>query len=150
MAQQKLTEFFREKEQKLGRVNWTKKKKDWLSSVNKLYKRIEEEYLGGLVQDKVVSIARSKKTIEESLIGQYDIDELVIQVGTERVVFSPKGRNVVGASGRVDLIGDMGRKTLVLQPGDRWGIVKTRTPTLKVVPLDEDTLLEALKDVMRS
>ena len=47
------------------------------------------------------------------------------------------------------MIGEMGERTLVLQPRDRWGIVVARTPTLKVVPLNESSLLDALKEVMR-
>jgi len=96
-----------------------------------------------------LTVSRSSKTVVEEYIGQYEVDELILQVGNERAVFSPKGVNIVGASGRVDLIGERGERTLVVQPGNRWGIVVSRSPTVKVIPFDESSLLESLKDVMR-
>ncbi len=150
MAKEDLKEFFRKKKlRSRGNVNWAAKKRAWLKSVDQLYETVEKEYLAGPIREGIVSVSRSPKTIVEDMIGKYEIPELVIKVGTEEAVFSPKGRNVVGASGRIDLKGDMGEKTLVLQPGNRWGIVATRTPTLRVVPLDEKSLLDALKDIMR-
>lgn len=149
MAVQKLNDFFKEKKIKTGEgIDWAAKKEEWIQDVNELYEMIKK-YMGSLLTDDTVSLSLSGKTIVEEYIGKYKIHELVLQVGDERVVFSPKGRNIVGASGRVDLIGEMGQKTLVVQPEKRWGIVATRTPTLKVVPLDETSLLDALKEIMR-
>jgi len=105
--------------------------------------------VAGPVAEELVRVGRRQKTLVEEYIGPYQVDELVLQVGDEQVVFSPKGRNIVGGSGRIDLIGEMGEKTIVLQPEEGWGIVEARTPTLKIVPLDEDSLLTALKEVMR-
>jgi hypothetical protein len=65
-------------------------------------------------------------------------------------VLTPKGRNVVGARGRVDMRGEAGIATLVLNDAGNWGLVRQRVPTLVVESLDEGTLLEALRRVMRS
>jgi hypothetical protein len=64
-------------------------------------------------------------------------------------LFSPKGVNVVGASGRIDVQGDRGDATIVWQGEDRWNIVISRTPMLRVVPLAADSLTEMLRGVMR-
>ena len=66
----------------------------------------------------------------------------------ERVVFSAKGKNIVGASGRIDLSGDMGEGTIIREDHG-WAIVAARVPKRKVIPLNEESLLEALKTVMR-
>ena len=150
MSQHALQEFFREKKHKSGGdIDWDARKRAWIDAVNRLYGQIETEYLAAPVAEGDVLVSQSEKEIVEDFMGSYAIRELVLQVGDERAVFSPKGRNIVGASGRIDLIGEMGQRTLVLQPGERWGIVVARTPTLTVAPLDETSLLDALKEVMR-
>jgi len=149
MTKNKLDDFFKEKKIKTGGdIDWIKKRDEWINDVEILYGKIEK-YLKNLRKDETVTLSRSFKTIFEEYIGEYEIAELALQVGDEKVAFIPKGRNIVGASGRVDLIGEMGQKTLVVQPKNRWGIVATRTPTLKVIPLDENSLLDALKEIMR-
>ena len=149
MTKNKLDDFFKEKKIKTGGdIDWIKKRDEWINDVEILYGKIEK-YLKNLRKDETVTLSRSFKTIFEEYIGEYEIAELALQVGDEKVAFIPKGRNIVGASGRVDLTGEMGQITLVVQPKNRWGIVATRTPTLKVIPLDENSLLDALKEIMR-
>ena len=144
-----LDDFFKTKKKKSGEdIDWDKKRDEWIKDIDALYKDIKK-YMGTLLRDKTVSLSRSEKIIVEEYLGEYSVVELTLYVGDERVVFSPKGRNIVGASGRVDMIGEMGRKTLVVQPERRWSIVATRIPKLNVVPLDENTLLDALKEIMR-
>jgi len=150
MASEALREFFRDKKSKsAGDIDWHARKEAWVDAVLDLYGRIQDEYLAEPVAEEFVRVTIRPKTVVEEHIGAYEISELVLLVGNEEVVLSPKGMNIVGASGRIDLVGDMGQKTIVLQPEEGWGIVEARTPTLKIVPLDEDSLLRALKEVMR-
>lgn len=153
MSKDTLQEFFRAKKQKSQKaaegIDWAKKKKAWLRAVDQLYRLITKEYLGKVISDRSITIGYSPETIIEDYIGEYEVYDLVLQVGDEKVVFSPKGTNIVGASGRVDMRGEMGEVTMVLQPGARWSVVISRSPTLKVVPLDKRSLLDALKTVMR-
>jgi hypothetical protein len=74
---------------------------------------------------------------------------LVLVVGDEQVRFSPRGRNIVGANGRVDVVGERGEAMLVLQPDARWVFVESRQPELRVAPFDEATFTEVLRLVMR-
>jgi|WetSurMetagenome_2_1015567.scaffolds.fasta_scaffold25643_5 hypothetical protein len=150
MAGEKLVEFFKAKaEASKTTVNWETRRRNWIRSVNALYDDIENKYLEKAKSSKTVTISRENKAISEEYVGEYTIPVMVLKIGTERVVFSPKGTVIVGASGRIDLLGDMGEVTLIRQPGDRWSVVETRIPTLHVVPLTEESLLTALKSVMR-
>lgn len=151
MAKDTLHEFFREKRAKsdTGSIDWQAKKIAWIKAIEELYKNITEQYLAAAIADGTVAASFEEKRITEDYIGEYSVKVLVLTVGDERVMFSPKGTNIIGASGRVDLVGDLGEVTVVWQPGDRWAVVATRTPTLKVTPLDEQSLLTALKSVMR-
>jgi hypothetical protein len=149
MTTQELEKFFRKKAQRSGSTNFVKLRRNWIRSVNALYDEIEIKYLARLIKEKVLTITRRRKMLFEEDLGEYSIDDLEINVGDERAIFSPKGHRIVGAQGRLDLEGDRGVVTLVLNLG-RWSIVASRTPTLRLVPLDEKTLLQAMKDVMRT
>ncbi len=149
MTTQQLEKFFRKKAQRSRSVSSAKLRQRWLNAVRDLYIEIETKYLARLIKDKVVTVSRRPKTMFEESLGEYSVDDLIINVGDESAVFSPKGRLIVGAQGRVDLEGERAVVTLVLNPG-RWSIVASRTPTLRLVPLSEQSLLEAVKDVMRA
>jgi hypothetical protein len=117
--------------------------------VDDLYDQIEN-LLAEPISEKAVVIQRRAKELSENYIGTYKIDDLILLVGNEQVRFSPVGRNIAGASGRVDVLGECGLpEMLIVQPDGRWGFVRSRQPTLEVVPFDETSLAEVLKRVMR-
>lgn len=149
MAERELQDFLQEKKKAgAGNIDWQAKKNAWIQAINDFYDELTERYLRASIDDGTVKISYREKQIAEDYIGEYMVRELDLQVGAEKVVLSPKGTNIVGASGRIDLQGDMGDVTIVRQP-DGWGVVETRTPKLKVTPLSEESLLTALKSVMR-
>lgn len=147
MADDKLQEFFKKKTSGHPNIDWCKKKDDWVKAVNDFYE-VVKDILKGSIEDGSVSVSFDEITISEENIGAYEIPKMKLQIGTQIVELSPKGCNIIGASGRIDLIGELGQKTIVMQPGSRWGIVITRTPTLKIEPFVETTLLEALEEIM--
>jgi hypothetical protein len=148
MSENSLEDFFREKKKAHGpRIDWEQRKQEWIGAVTSLYETIRGQYLAEPINKGLVTVSTVNKTVDEPLIGSYEIPELVLQVDDERAVFSPKGRNVAGASGRIDFVGRFGERTLVLQPGG-WMLVIRRTPSVKLVPFDAESLLQALKDVM--
>jgi hypothetical protein len=151
MPAQKLREFFREKSDKAdsGKVNWQARKDSWIRAVDKLYEKINKVYLAASIRDGTVKPSLEDQEVRELGIGVYHVKNLVLQVGGETVIFFPKGTNIFGATGRIDLHGIMGDVAIIRQPGDRWSVVLTRTPTLKMVPLNEESLLAALKMVMQ-
>src|SRR6185312_14226756 len=136
---QGLTEFFRQKKQRAdaetANVNWQQVKADWLAAIDLLYDQVRTS-LQDAERQGALQMARRLKRISEEHLGEYEAPELVLSVADERVIFSPRGRNVVGASGRVDVIGEAGESMLVLQPGPRWSIVRSKYPQLQLVALD--------------
>ncbi len=93
-------------------------------------------------------IQRRPKQLTENYIGSYSIDDLLLVIGEEQVRFSPRGRNIVGAAGRVDVVGERGEAALILQPETGWGFVEARQPSLEIMALDESSLAVILKRVM--
>lgn len=148
---QRLSSLIEQKQkQKQGSppIDWDQRRDTYIAAVNDLYTQVEA-ILVDPIKQKMIVCQRRAKDITESSIGTYVIDDLVLLIGDEQVRFSPRGRNIVGAAGRVDVVGDRGEATLVLQPGPRWAFVKTRQPTLHIVPFDESVLAEILQIVMR-
>jgi hypothetical protein len=151
MADQ-LTEFLRSKKEQStrGEVDWEAKKAQWLTSLQRLYARIKD-LMDESIRDGTVDVVEFEAEVNEDYIGTYPAPQLKLTVGRDRVVFSPKGVNVIGAEGRVDLQGDRDTVTLIRTAGagDReWEVVLQRVPKLVAVPLDESSLAAALQHVM--
>ena len=134
-------------------VDWEAKKRDWIDAVQRLYDTIENDIFKDARVEGLVKIWPRDVEVEERYIGRYTIPELVVQIGVEEVVFSPKAVNVIGASGRVDLVGGRDRATIIREwdpntQQEGWSIVEMRLPSRKLVPLTKDSLLAALRAVM--
>jgi hypothetical protein len=147
-----LTEFFQSKKQRSDQesaaIDWGKRREEWLSAIDNLYASIEG-WLSEPVKKALVTLQRRQRPIEEAHLGAYSVDDLVLTVGDENVIFSPKGTNVVGAQGRVDVRGEAGESMFVVQPGPRWSVVVSRSPTLRTEALDADSFNETMQAVMR-
>jgi hypothetical protein len=147
---QKLNELFQKKKTGAGAgVDWDERRDNYLAAVDDLYRQIEG-MLAEAVEQKTVVLQRRPKQLTENYIGTYSAQDLILAVGDEQVRFSPRGRNIVGAIGRVDVVGERGEAILILQPDSKWTFVESRQPALRVVPLDESTLAEVLRLVMRA
>lgn len=129
-------------------IDWDLRRDTYLDSVRQLYDLVEA-FLAEPIKKGVIRPQRRAKQLAESYIGTYSVDDLILLIGNEQVRFSPAGRNVAGAAGRVDVIGEGGEATLLAQPGPRWSFVQTRQPTLHAIPFDEHALAEVLGQVMR-
>lgn len=148
---QKLTDLLRKKQRQAASgasVNWDDRRDKYVAAVRNLYQQIET-ILAEPLKRKAFTLARRPKQLTENYIGTYSVDDLILAIGDEQVRFSPAGRNIAGAAGRVDVIGERGEATLLVQPKARWGLVETRQPTLRVVPFDESALTDVLQRVMR-
>ena len=128
-------------------IDWGAKREAWINAVKHLYDTIVDDYLKAARGE--VEITQQDKVLTENSVGQYHIPELNLRVGDEQVIFSPKGTNVVGAQGRIDVQGDRGDATIIWQGGDDWNIVISRVPVLRLVPLNADSLADVLRGVMR-
>ena len=129
-----LSDFIREKNRRAGEsalaIDWAKRKSEYIASVAALYENVRE-WLRASVEQGNARVSTRQRHVNETHIGSYPVDDLVIAVGDEEVVFMPRGRNIVGASGRVDVSGENGEETLLLTPGPRWSLLVSRQPTMR-------------------
>lgn len=129
-------------------IDWDARRDTYLAAVQTLYREIRT-ILAGPLKQKTVFLEQRPKQLSENFIGTYSVDDLILLVGNEQVRFSPRGRNVLGAAGRVDVVGERGEAMLILGGGANWEFVRSRQPTLQTEPLTEATLGEILQMVMR-
>jgi hypothetical protein len=131
-----------------NQIDWGKRRRQWIDAVKRLYQNVTDELLAESIAQELVKVSRDKKEITEQYLGRYQVPELILDIKGETVRFSPRGRNIIGANGRVDLIGELDAMTLLLEPAGQWSVVLSRVPR-HVAALNGKTLAEALRRVMR-
>jgi hypothetical protein len=119
-------------------------------SVQSLYELIQ-----GMLRDSIafkdVIVRTFDVQVTEDFIGTYSIPVLELSVGSERVEFRPKGITVIGAAGRLDIRGESGTVTLLMDTANAdsgWTVILQRVPHLRMVQLDRESLKYALERVM--
>src|SRR5947208_2536377 len=129
-----LEEFLRKKsnQQPPEPIDWNARKKSWEFALSELYKHLES-FLDNLKGEGILKISHRPVTVQEDYIGSYQVDQLVLSVGHEQVVFAPKGITVVGAKGRVDVLGQAFTRTLLWVNGNGssasdWRFIVSRSP----------------------
>ena len=146
-----LLEFLEERKGKASSVDWHAKKEEWVAAVRRLHAKILD-LLGPARNSGAVVTLQTEAELTEDFVGTYYAPVLKLTVGDDRVVFSPQGLHVYGASGRVDLRGDRGVVSLLFMPekgvNHEWRFQMERAPSRLTVPLDEHSLLDALERVM--
>lgn len=91
-------------------IDWDKKRDEWLEGLEGLYKAIRS-FLDSYQE---ISIDSKEVDISEEYIGTYKAPSLHLQIGSNKIKLVPKGTNIIGASGRVDMEGPKGTKRFVL------------------------------------
>jgi hypothetical protein len=87
---------------------------EWRTYLNKLYDNIVYIWLKDYISKGMVQVARKTKTIHEEFSGEYEAPALDIIFAGKTVRLDPIGTMLIGAKGRVNLIGKNGTATLIL------------------------------------
>ena len=96
-------------------MDWEKELEEWLEHLNRLMKKIKK-FLKDYIEQNRVTLEYRNKKVTENNIGTYDVKIVSILIGNAKVDIEPIGRNVIGAKGRVDIKGSMGKVRIVLVP----------------------------------
>lgn len=91
----------------------TRERDEWLTNLSELYVLIED-FLRPYVEKGSIAIDYDSLSLTEEGIGQYDARQMVLQIGRQRVTFTPVGTMLIGTKGRVDVEGTAGRARLIL------------------------------------
>ena len=115
-----LKDLLRRKKKEGGERDRTVEKEAWLAAIDALYSDVER-WLKPSISDGVAKVQRRQVTMTERHLGTYRAEELVIDAGGSKVRFKPVALHVVGATGRVDILGaDDSVRLMRLGPERGW------------------------------
>lgn len=96
------------------------------------------KWLEAPIKKQVVTLAKSPKSIVEELLGPYTVNAWTVTIGGRKVVFDPAGTYVVGAYGRVDVLGPAAKFKLIREKDDgHWSLVDPSDPRV-ATPLTKE------------
>jgi hypothetical protein len=156
-------------------IDWNSRRDEWLAYLSQFYNRVEN-FLDEYQRDGKLSFHYTNKEIFEEHIGSYSAKTLEIKLGSDRIKLEPIGTIVIGAKGRVDLIGANGKIKFVLvdrnssapqvkfniwidgeehPPEDNevqdieleWKIA-TPPPRIKYIDFEQDNFFDAIMEVV--
>src|SRR5437764_14056851 len=92
---QSLNDFIRDKSRRAGRrttIDWDALRTQYLEAVAMLYRQVRE-WLKEPIDQGSAKLSTRAREIQERHIGSYEVEDLILTVGDEEVVFMPRGRN---------------------------------------------------------
>lgn len=156
-------------------IDWNARRDEWLTSLSQFYERVEN-FLDEYKRDGKLSFQYTNKEIFEDHIGSYSAKTLEIQVGSYQIKLDPIGTILIGAKGRVDLIGANGKIKFVLvdkhlsAPQMKFDVwidgeessqednevreielawkISTPPPRIQYIDLEQDAFFDALMEVI--
>ena len=119
----------------------------WRLALGELSIKIRR-WLDEPIKKSLVEVTSYEKTLHEERLGAYKVKGLIVSLGGRRVTFDPVGTYVVGAFGRVDMVGPVAKFMLVREKDDgHWSLTNPNDPR-QLEPLTKEVferiLLEAL------
>jgi hypothetical protein len=157
------------------RVDWAKERDDWLGHLKQLYDQTES-FLAPYISSGEIKHDYRDIPLNEENIGSYTARQMILKIGRQEITMTPVGTFLIGAKGRVDVVGPAGRTRFVLvdskasgptlkatvniggkperpvvvsQPGKInwvWKIA-TNPPTIQYIELTQESLFQALMEV---
>ena len=129
-----------------SQIDWDKRKKDWISSVDQLNNMIKS-WFNDYEKDNLLKFEITTKNIIEEFVGSYEVNELhLIFADNKDVVIEPMGTLIIGAWARFDVFirGYNSEKYYILCYKDdsgnsTWKIVNAQNK-IDIVPLTKERL----------
>lgn len=94
-------------------IDWRQQRHEWLTHLRKLYAAIES-FLEEYIKDQRITLRYREVELNEENIGSYIASQMILTIGRQEIVLKPVGTLLIGAKGRVDIIGPAGRTRLML------------------------------------
>jgi hypothetical protein len=153
-------------------VDWAAQRDRWLGDLNESYSKIER-FLDKYIKAGDITIQYRDHFLNEENIGTYAARIMVLRIGQQEITLTPIGTLLIGAKGRVDVVGPagstrfmllnrdatgMGVKINIITPGSpkkeeppkeiqwEWKIV-TNPPAMRFIELTQESLFQALLEV---
>lgn len=131
---------------------WIERKDKWVNQVDTLFDKILE-WLRPLGNEGQVKSEIRPISLTEEQIGAYQIHRLTVFFLSERVEFQPRGTNLFGGFGRIDITGKNGQAVLVIPEWGDWAFYQLdrsnpSSPKSIYEPLSEDSFKRVMLDLI--
>lgn len=107
------------------RVDWVKEREQWLGHLKELYDQTES-FLAEYIKARQIKVSYRDIELNEENIGSYRARQMILKIGRQEITMTPVGTLLIGAKGRVEVVGPAGRTRLLLVNSEASG------PTIKV------------------
>lgn len=88
-------------------IDWEIQKKEWLKAIDEFYTDVTT-WLSPLVGTNLFFNFETI-VLQEEYIGSYETKKMYIYAKGQKVVIEPKGTLIIGAKGRIDMVGSYGK-----------------------------------------
>jgi len=105
---------------KKAEIDWQAECDKWKKHLSEFHDKVEG-FLKPYTDSHKLKVTRKKVDLHEEYIGSYKADALDILLGNTKITLKPIGTNIIGAKGRVDMIGPRGIVRFVLVSRDSNG-----------------------------
>jgi hypothetical protein len=156
-------------------IDWAGEREKWLRDLEELYRQIET-FLAQYIKGGTITREYDEIELNEENIGSYRARRMLLRIGRQQVTLTPVGTFLIGARGRVDLVGPAGRTRFVLVDSEasrpqvkvtvsfagqhnapakeearrdiKWAWkIATNAPTIRYIDLTQESLFQALMEV---
>jgi hypothetical protein len=157
------------------RVDWGKERDEWLGHLTELYEQTES-FLAQYIETGQIKVNYRDIELNEENIGSYRARQMILKIGRQEITMTPVGTLLIGAKGRVEVVGPAGRTRLLLVNSEasgptikvtvsmggkpeppaveappkqiKWAWkIATSPPTIRYIELTQDSLFQALMEV---
>ena len=90
-------------------VDWEKERDESLGYLKELYRQTES-FLEEYTKTGQIKLTYRKIETNEENIGSYNADQAILKIGRQEITMTPVGTLIIGAKGRVEVVGSAGER----------------------------------------
>lgn len=94
-------------------VDWARERDEWLNHLDQLYETIKS-FLKDYITSGAINLLYKEIPLNEENIGSYTARQMRLKIGPQEITLKPIGTLLIGAKGRVDVVGPAGQTRFVL------------------------------------
>ena len=95
-------------------IDWARERNEWLKEqLDELYEMIKS-FLKDYITSGAIDLRYQEVPLNEENIGSYIARKMTIKIGPHEITLEPIGTLLIGAKGRVDVVGPAGQTRFVL------------------------------------
>lgn len=145
---QELLEQRKAAQDAVDKIDWEKKKTDWIEDLNALYGQFRG-WIAPLVDGDLLTVEEKTVRLQEEYMGTYDAPCLILRDPQRRAIaITPKGRQVIGAIGRVDITAGPRSVMMIRAKEGHWEFASRQAGRIDRHEVTKETFSEVLRELL--